>query len=639
LPGYFLTQGIGVRALGMGRAYVAVADDASAVFWNPSALAQINRNEVSAGHIQLFEDSQYSFLVFADQIKTRLYWGAAFTQLAGKGIEERDRNNIFSGKLLNDYHNAYFLSGSYAIKHNFSAGVALKIVETVFDDIKSAAAGADLSFLYSFNKKLRLGLNIQNAVSPQLDRSSGIYDYPLIFRSGLACKINSFLLSLDLDKTVGRNINVFLGAEYDKTFFQIRAGLDDFRPAAGIGFDYKSFALDYGVFKHYLGYSHKAAVSYLYSKTKKLSVSKGYMYTRNIIDKIKIDYRAAASIPCSIYELLPDKGFSLLQLNIENLSEKEVHIKIKTKLLGFSEEIEKTVKINPGKRESLSFYPIVSPQKINEIEVHTPAAFSVEVYIQHSNKEHLLKKETVKTILEPYDQFCISKEDACGKIHDLTETIAAWVTFNDRCLNDILSKAAAEGVRKDPPIRLIGEQPPYIFSHYIQDNRNLKEKDRDCMRQIRQVYETLQNEYDIMYLNQPAYYMSGQRVKYPRETLNFKGNCIELSVLFASLIESMEFDPLLFLFPEEGHAAVGWKVTKENRTAYHLIEPNLFGDDFDRLLEKGKELVEEYGLGELFNNGIQFDDSGIYKRNFDYIILDIKKIRQKIPPSPYVPKK
>ena len=36
LPGYFMNEGTGARALGMGRAFTAVADDASAIYWNAS---------------------------------------------------------------------------------------------------------------------------------------------------------------------------------------------------------------------------------------------------------------------------------------------------------------------------------------------------------------------------------------------------------------------------------------------------------------------------------------------------------------------------------------------------------------------------------------------------------------------------
>ena len=46
--GAFLKNGIGVRAISMGKAFVAVADDANAGYWNPAGLAVLNTTQLSA---------------------------------------------------------------------------------------------------------------------------------------------------------------------------------------------------------------------------------------------------------------------------------------------------------------------------------------------------------------------------------------------------------------------------------------------------------------------------------------------------------------------------------------------------------------------------------------------------------------
>ena len=46
LHGSDLGMGIGARAMSMAGAFTAVADDASAVFWNPAGLAQLTDNQI-----------------------------------------------------------------------------------------------------------------------------------------------------------------------------------------------------------------------------------------------------------------------------------------------------------------------------------------------------------------------------------------------------------------------------------------------------------------------------------------------------------------------------------------------------------------------------------------------------------------
>jgi len=45
--GDFLTVGVGARALALGEAFAGIADDATAIYWNPAGLGQINRVEIA----------------------------------------------------------------------------------------------------------------------------------------------------------------------------------------------------------------------------------------------------------------------------------------------------------------------------------------------------------------------------------------------------------------------------------------------------------------------------------------------------------------------------------------------------------------------------------------------------------------
>ena len=68
----FMRMGVGTRALGMGGAYVAAANDAAAGYWNPAELAWTCGSQISAMYaLGMNEDRRMSFLAASH----RFNWG------------------------------------------------------------------------------------------------------------------------------------------------------------------------------------------------------------------------------------------------------------------------------------------------------------------------------------------------------------------------------------------------------------------------------------------------------------------------------------------------------------------------------------------------------------------------------------
>lgn len=85
----YLDIGVGARALAMGGAYTALADDAHSVYWNPAGLARMEKREAAASHAELGNTTRHDFISYAHPTSQAVVAGA-FTYLNQGKLEGRD---------------------------------------------------------------------------------------------------------------------------------------------------------------------------------------------------------------------------------------------------------------------------------------------------------------------------------------------------------------------------------------------------------------------------------------------------------------------------------------------------------------------------------------------------------------------
>jgi long-subunit fatty acid transport protein len=143
----FLESGIGGRALGMGSAFAAVADDASASYWNPAGLIRAHGKVFLASHQPLSLDRQHDSISFALNLRRELGFGITWLHAGVNNIEGRTTDGRPTGD-IEDAANAYYVSVGRALGRRLAIGVTMKVVN---QDIK--VPRFDLGFQFHLSPK------------------------------------------------------------------------------------------------------------------------------------------------------------------------------------------------------------------------------------------------------------------------------------------------------------------------------------------------------------------------------------------------------------------------------------------------------------------------------------------------------
>lgn len=271
--GILLRQAVGSRAQGMGEAFTGVADDATALYWNPGGLRQVAGLQANATYQAGLADSAYEQFMLSYRLGDIGTGGVGLSLLQG-GMIELD-NPDGSLRKVQSQSDLVLAAGFGAnLTSSLGLGLALKLLSsTLAEEVSASAVAVDLGALLAVSEALTVGVVLQNAGTEIKYREEGD-PLPLTARLGAGYQVtltedHAGLLAVDLVKPIDQDFSVHAGAEYwYDGFLALRlgykAGHDLEGLTAGFGVHYQFLQFDYafGLVQE-LNNTHKVSLSLL----------------------------------------------------------------------------------------------------------------------------------------------------------------------------------------------------------------------------------------------------------------------------------------------------------------------------------------------------------------------------------------
>jgi hypothetical protein len=254
----FLKIGVGGRATAMGGVYTGVADDVSAIYWNPGGLGGLKSKEVIYTYNKWFQDITHQFVGGAVPTSVGVF-GLGITMLGMDDLEKRTADVETAEGTFKAQDMAIAVSYGKAINESLMLGGSLKMLSSKIDDESASGMAVDLGALMKTGVQ---GLNVGFAVT----NLGGTYKFieegdplPMTIKLGAGYKILNDALTLAADVIYPNDNDILLGGgmEYALKFTGggaialrtgYKTGVDTGGLSglgAGLGISYKMFAFDF----------------------------------------------------------------------------------------------------------------------------------------------------------------------------------------------------------------------------------------------------------------------------------------------------------------------------------------------------------------------------------------------------------
>lgn len=198
------------RAMALGGAYVAIAEGADAMAWNPAGLAVTQQRELGFSYLRYIQGVDSPLYLGYAHPMGRTTWGANLSYISVDGFDVRDSNGVPQpgtevgvrdglmsiGIARSFWYEKLFLGSSLRVVHEDLAG-----------SVKDTVVG-DVGAILKPNPTLSLGFAMQNF-------GAGTANVARITRAGAGVRLGDFVtLGLELSKASDSGARLGVGGEF-----------------------------------------------------------------------------------------------------------------------------------------------------------------------------------------------------------------------------------------------------------------------------------------------------------------------------------------------------------------------------------------------------------------------------------------
>jgi transglutaminase-like putative cysteine protease len=529
---------IGPRPIGMSGAFTSVADDISAIYWNPAGLALVGHQEIMGTYANLYgtdiRDNYFAFLLpLSERQAVAIDW----------------YHSGFDDGELGFGQNRFDLS--YSLRPHSRVALGLN-VKYVTQDINldgsnvrhSTGRGVDLGVLTFPLKGLKLGLIGQDIFDTKLkdDKAGSGAVFPRTIRAGVSYDIRRFAtVAFDVDDRyhLGTEIRPYEGISLRAGLEKDRSGSEDPCYSVGAGFEFSIFRFDYAYVMHPVldATSHMG-----------LSLAFNFNPSRIRIEKVEVD-----DIYASLHKTYSEEPIG--QVRIRNLQDRPLTAKVTAFLPALMESpTEQEVLLRPKATQEFPLRAVFS-DKIMSLADDGRMQIQIAATYQSERLPRTEKKSSQ----------CVVYRAGAIDWGRGVEQAAAFVTPQDPAV-DALAREAA---------RLASLTGQAEFA-----NRNLRfaAATFDALAALGVAYvPDPHNPYSAMSETENAV----DTVHYPQETLKkLTGDCDDTTVLMAALLANVGIPAKIVDVPGHLFLLADTGLHERNKLALGL-DPALYVIDAD----------------------------------------------------------